>query len=98
MADYEAFLAAKAHRAEAVGFEVDGRSLPRALKPFQRAVVNWALRQGRAAMFEGTGLGKTLQELSWARAVHQRTGKPVLVFTPLAVGQRRHRKWRSRNG
>lgn len=54
MGDYNAFLAAKSRRAEAVGFEIDDRSLPGALKPFQRAVVAWALRQGRAAMFEGT--------------------------------------------
>lgn len=59
--------------------------LPAALFPFQRDIVGWALRRGRAAIFAGTGLGKTLMELAWADAVARHTGKPVLIFTPLAV-------------
>lgn len=60
-------------------------SLPSALFPFQRDIVAWALRRGRAAIFAGTGLGKTLMELAWADAVARHTGKPVLIFAPLAV-------------
>ncbi|QCO18891.1 helicase (plasmid) [Azospirillum brasilense] len=59
--------------------------LPDVLMPHQRDLVRWALRRGRAALFAGTGLGKSLMELTWANAVHEATGRDVLVFTPLAV-------------
>lgn len=62
-------------------------ALPRALKPFQRDIVSWALRRGRAAIFAGSGLGKTLQQLCWAHEVHRHSQGPVLIFTPLAVAQ-----------
>ena len=59
--------------------------LPGFLFPHQRDIVSWALRRGRAAVFAGTGLGKTAMELTWADAVSAHTDKPVLVFAPLAV-------------
>jgi hypothetical protein len=59
--------------------------LPECLKPHQRDIVAWALKRGRSAVFAGTGLGKTLMELSWGDAVATYTGKPVLIFAPLAV-------------
>lgn len=33
---------------------------------FQRDIVSWACKRGRASIFAGTGLGKSFQELSWA--------------------------------
>ena len=59
--------------------------LPDFLFPFQQAMTDWAIRQGRAALFEDCGLGKSVQELVWAQNVHKHTGKPVLLLTPLAV-------------
>lgn len=59
--------------------------LPECLFPHQRDIVAWALRRGRAALFAGTGLGKSLMELAWAQAVHQETGKDILHLAPLAV-------------
>ena len=81
---YAEFLARKAQLADAGGFEPDG--LPDHLFDFQRALVEWAVRQGRGAIFADCGLGKTPMELAWAEQVHRRTGKPVLLLTPLAVG------------
>jgi len=57
------------------------------LKPHQCDIVKWALKRGRAAIFAGTGLGKTLMELSWAEKVNAHTGKPVILFAPLAVAE-----------
>jgi superfamily II DNA or RNA helicase len=62
-------------------------SLTSALKPHQRDIVRWSLRRGRAAIFAGTGLGKTLMELTWSDQVSTFTGKPVLIFAPLAVAE-----------
>ncbi len=56
------------------------------LFPFQSDLVTWALRRGRCAIFADTGLGKTRQELEWARCVALSTGGRVLILAPLAVG------------
>jgi hypothetical protein len=81
---YAEFLAAKGERATAAGFEPTW--LPDFLFPFQRHLTEWAIRQGRGALLEDCGLGKSVQELVWAQNVHKRTGKPVLLLTPLGVG------------
>lgn len=59
--------------------------LPDFLFPFQRELVDWSLRKGRAAIFADCGLGKTPMQLVWADNIVRHTGKPVLVMTPLAV-------------
>lgn len=82
---YEEFLSRKMTLAPAVGFDPDLAAMPAAMKPFQRDITRWALRRGRAAIFEGTGLGKTLQQLVWARAVADYTGGVVPIFAPLGV-------------
>ena len=81
---YADFLAAKAQLANAGGFEPS--RLPGHLFDFQRALVDWSVRQGRAAIFADCGLGKTPMELAWAEQIHRYTGRPVLLLTPLAVG------------
>lgn len=68
--------------------------LPGFLFPHQRDIVAWSLRRGRAAIFAGTGLGKTAMELVWSDAVAKHTGKPVLIFAPLAVSQQHIREAR----
>ena len=84
MSGYASFLESKRQLADAGGFEPV--SLPDFLFPFQRALTEWAIRQGRAGLFADCGLGKTPMELVWADNVHRHTGKPVLIVTPLAVG------------
>lgn len=87
---YGAFLARKRRRHQPAGFRVDG--LNPSLYPFQRHIVEWALRLGRAAIFADCGLGKTLMQLDWARAVEERTKMPVLILTPLAVSKQTERE------
>lgn len=82
-ADYATFVATKLTRAPATGIEPPKQL--RGLFPFQRDLVRWALRRGRAAIFAGTGLGKTRMLLRWADAVRKATGRNVLVLAPLAV-------------
>lgn len=82
---YEEFIRLKAHEGSERGF--DPVFMPAGLKDFQVAMVEWAVRQGRAAMFEDCGMGKTFQSLVWAQNVAMHTNKPVLVLTPLAVAQ-----------
>lgn len=62
-------------------------SLNENLFGFQKDIVTWALRKGKAALFEDTGLGKTIQQLSWADAVADHEHGSVLILAPLAVGK-----------
>lgn len=59
--------------------------MPDYLFGFQRALVDWALRKGRVALYEDCGMGKTIQELVWAQNIVEKHNKPVLIITPLAV-------------
>lgn len=53
---------------------------------FQKALIEWSVRKGRAACFADCGLGKSLIELAFAQNVVQKTNGNVLFLTPLAVG------------
>lgn len=59
--------------------------IPDSLFLHQRALVQWALRRGRCAIFADTGLGKSRMQLAWAQEVHRHTGSSVLILAPLAV-------------
>jgi superfamily II DNA or RNA helicase len=79
---YGDFLNSKAIRAIPTGL-IDPAEPPAMLFPFQRDIVKWALRRGRAAIFADCGSGKTPMQLSWAQQI---PGK-VLILAPLAVAQ-----------
>jgi hypothetical protein len=81
---YADFLASKAIDDPMTGL-TEIPDLPATLFPFQRDIVAWALRRGRAAVLAGTGLGKSLMELAWGQAVADATGGMVILFAPLAV-------------
>lgn len=88
--DYERFLATKIKAARPVGFEV--KELSPRLKDYQRRIVEWSLRRGRAALFTDTGTGKTAMQLEWAHRVHLETFQPVLILAPLAVAEQTKRE------
>jgi superfamily II DNA or RNA helicase len=79
--NYRDFLVSK--RRIWTGQSIAASSLPSALFDWQAAIVRWALRKGRAAVFADCGLGKTYMQLSWAQAVPGR----VLVLAPLCVAE-----------
>lgn len=81
---YVDFIDAKHFRHMESGFSFKCKNS--ALRDYQAASVEWALARGKAAIFKDTGLGKTLDELEWCRAVLEHTGKPVLMLAPMAVG------------
>ena len=82
---YEHFLSTKLATAVPTGLTSIPPIHP-SLFRFQRDLVTWALKRGRAAIFCDTGLGKTRQQLEWAKHVTAYTGKPTLILAPLAVG------------
>ena len=83
VSDYGEFLRQKSQGGADSGFTPVW--MPDFLFDFQRELVEWAVRKGRAAIFADCGLGKTPMGLTWASNVARKTGKPVLYLTPLAV-------------
>lgn len=81
--DYGAFLRHKGQSGADMGF--DPVFMPEALFDFQRSLVEWSVRKGRAAIFADCGLGKTPMGLTWATNIARKKNKPVLYLTPLAV-------------
>jgi len=82
--NYAQFIERKSQIGKNSGFEP--LWIPEFLFDFQRSLVEWAVLKGRAAIFADCGLGKTPMQLVWAENVVRKTGKPVLIATPLAVG------------
>ena len=83
MIDYMDFLEQKCAIAHPSGRQAEAAAINSVLFPFQRDLVLWALRKGRAAIFADTGLGKTLMQLEWARL----TGERCLILAPLSVAR-----------
>lgn len=83
--DYLALIAAKKVEAKALGFEPG--PINDALKDHQKHCADFAIRQGRAALFLDTGMGKTSTALEWASQVVAKTNRPVLMLAPLACAK-----------
>lgn len=81
MSTYAAFLEKKKRVAAGVG--IRGADLPSKLYDWQAAIVRWALRKGRAAIFADCGLGKSYMQIAWANAIPGR----VLILAPLCVAE-----------
>ena len=77
---------------ESSGFDIDKTELNPMLYDFQKDIVRWALKKGKADIFADCGLGKTPMQLSWAHQVHKHTGGMVLILTPLAVAEQTRRE------
>ena len=80
---YETFLRHKEITVPFSGINIDQADISPKLFDFQRDIVLWALKKGKAAIFAGTGLGKTLMQLEWAKHI----GGTVLILAPLAVSK-----------
>ena len=86
--EYRSFLEAKVRLDRNSGFEVDPAEVNPRLKELTRAIVPWALRGGRRAIFASFGLHKTSTQLELLRLLKKhRPGKPKLIIAPLGVRQ-----------
>lgn len=80
---YADFLAAKQRRHDPIGRDIATTDVNPMLHPWQRHIVRWACRQGRAAIFADCGLGKTFMQLEWARLM----ADTALIVAPLSVAR-----------
>lgn len=85
--ELENFLDSKRLKAHFYGKEIKKKP-NNILFPFQRDIVKWAAKKGRAAIFLDTGLGKTFIQLEWARLIDEKT----LIIAPLSVARQTMRE------
>ena len=83
--EYRQFLETKKRTIPESGFVVDENDLNPLLFPFQKHCVKRALKCGKYALFENTGLGKTVQQLEWGGQIVNRLGGKIIIIAPLAV-------------
>jgi hypothetical protein len=84
---YQDFLRAKAAVAKKEGLTITAGDIHPLLKPHQRAIVEWAVRGGRRAIFAAFGLGKTFMQIEALRLVLESVGGRGLIVAPLGVRQ-----------
>lgn len=90
--EYLEFLKSKRFVLESSGFDIDKSELNPMLYEFQKDIVRWALKKGKACIFADCGLGKTPMQLSWAYQVHKHTDGKILILAPLAVADQTKRE------
>ena len=88
--EYQNFLKSKIIERGQIGFEP--KQLNSMLFDWQKVVTKWAIKTGKAALFESCGLGKTPQQLEWANQIHNNTKKDILILAPLAVSSQTKRE------
>jgi len=85
MNEYNEFLKQKQKTHILSGFDITTDELNSNMFPFQKFIVQRALKAGKYAIFADCGLGKTLMQLEWANQVCKKTNGKVLILAPLAV-------------
>ena len=90
--NYNEFLKQKDFVTESSGFDINKETLNPMLYDFQKDIVRWALKKGKADVFADCGLGKTPIQLSWAYQVYKHTNGMILILTPLAVAEQTKRE------
>lgn len=52
---------------------------------YQDAIVNWALKKGKSAIFADCGLGKSFMAMAILDGISKHINKPALLITPLQI-------------
>jgi len=87
MNDYQKFLSTKTKNIIETGFEINKSELNNLLFDFQKDIVCWALKKGKAAVFADCGLGKGIMALEFAMQIFKKENQPILIIAPLAVSR-----------
>jgi len=59
--------------------------MPDMLFPFQKLLIEWAVRKGRGMLACDCGLGKTPMQLVYAQNIVEHTNERILILAPLSV-------------
>lgn len=83
--NYKEFLRSKDEAVPPSGFDVSLDEINENAFLFQKHLIAWACKKGKAALLTGCGTGKTLMLLEWSRLVNAKSGGCILIFSPLSV-------------
>lgn len=83
---YQEFIASRRIAAKPSGFAFPEEWLNPNAFDYQRSIIKWMIRKGKACVFADCGLGKGLILLNGCEIVAKHTGGRVLILCPLAVG------------
>ena len=90
--EYSDFLKTKEMRTVEAGFDYDRSRINRSAFEYQKDIICWAVKKGKAAILTGCGSGKTLMQCEWARIIAEHTGGNVLILAPLSVVEQTKRE------
>lgn len=85
MLTYKEFLASKEAGSINSGIDVAREELNENMFEFQKDIIIWALKKGRACVFSDCGTGKSIMQLEFADKVSKRASCKSLIVAPLAV-------------
>lgn len=83
--EYYDFIKSKMKFKNESGLQIKRDELNSMLFEFQKDLIIWTIKQGKAALFTMTGTGKSYMEIEYARIIHEKTEGNILILTPLAV-------------
>ena len=84
---YNDFLTGKTKFKTDNGFDLNIEYINPVLYDFQSAIVKWAIRKGRSAVFADCGLGKTFIQLEWIHHILEHREGRGLIVVPLSVAE-----------
>jgi superfamily II DNA or RNA helicase len=90
--EYYDFIESKKRKIHGYGFDFPKSKLNKYLMNWQKDIVCWAIGRGRSAIFAECGTGKTIEQLEWARIIHEKTNKPVIIHCPVGVREQTKRE------
>ena len=82
---YQEFLRTKELQTVAAGFDYPRERVNNNAFDYQKDIILWAVKKGKAAILTGCGTGKTLMQAEYARIVTEETGGKALILAPLSV-------------
>jgi DNA modification methylase len=89
--EYSEFLKKKTEIDYDCGFDIELSEINPMLTTgqwaYEGAIVKWAVRKGRAALFEDCGLGKSKQQVEWIRILRDHKKLKGLIVCPLSVAE-----------
>jgi superfamily II DNA or RNA helicase len=83
--EYEDFLKTKEIRSKSYGFDIELSDLNNYLFDYQKEVVKWALKKGKACIFAECGMGKTAMQIEWINQITKNKNCKGLILAPLSV-------------
>lgn len=87
MKEYEEFLKEKTNYDYDLGFDIEIDKINPILFDWQKAITRWAVKKGKAALYEDCGLGKTFQQIEWIRIILSKNNGYGLIVCPLSVAE-----------